>query len=365
MSIWDFAEWLDPIDDRHRISLGEGHTPLIRSQTLGPRIGLTNLYFKLESVSPTGSYKDRFAAAAISHMRRSGQDRCVATSSGNTGAALAAYCAAAQIRCTIAVVESATADKLQQMRIYGAQLLRVQGFGTDPHVTERIFQIMDIAGRQPGAALQISAYRYSAQGMAGVETISHELADLEPDAVFIPAGGGGLGVAVARGFQHRVQTKQAMKMPAIHVVQPEGNDTIATPLAQGEPRARTVQCTTSISGLQVANVIDGDALLLASRASGGTGHVIRDEDAWQQQAELARCEGIFCEPAAAVSVAGALAAMRTGCIHSDAKVVCVITGSGFKDSKAATRMLETQEVPLITEQHLAEALGLEVRLPRQ
>ena len=230
--------------------------------------------------------------------------------------------------------------------LYGAQLLRVKQFGTDPLVTERVFRTMEAAGQVPGAALQISAYRFSPLGMAGVETIGHELADNDADAVFIPAGGGGLGLAVARGFQRCVDSGRLARSPAVHVVQPAGNDTIATPLARGDSRARDVQCTTSISGLQVANVIDGDMLLEASRVSGGTGHVITDEDAWRLQAELARSEGIFCEPAAAVSVAGAVAARKAGVISADHRVVCIITGSGFKDSKAAMRILDRKSTRL-------------------
>src|SRR5947209_20033127 len=102
MSIWRWADWLDPVPEHARVTLGEGDTPLVRSEHIGPKAGLRHLYFKLEYASPTGSYKDRFAAAAVSHMKAAGQTRCVATSSGNTGASLAAYCAAAGIECLIA-----------------------------------------------------------------------------------------------------------------------------------------------------------------------------------------------------------------------------------------------------------------------
>src|SRR6186713_2129820 len=107
MSIWRWADLIEPIPAAARVTLGEGNTPLVRSRRIGPAAGLPNLYFKLDFATPTGSYKDRFAAAAVSHMVASGQSRCVATSSGNTGSALAAYCAAAGIGCRIAIVEAA------------------------------------------------------------------------------------------------------------------------------------------------------------------------------------------------------------------------------------------------------------------
>ena len=111
MSIWRWADrFAADTPAASRITLGEGNTPVVRSRHLGPAIGATELYFKIEANNPTGSYKDRFAAAAVSDMLAKGLNRCIATSSGNTGSALAAYCAAAGIGCEIAVVETAPAS---------------------------------------------------------------------------------------------------------------------------------------------------------------------------------------------------------------------------------------------------------------
>ena len=95
MSMWRWSQKFDALPESAQISLGEGNTPLVRSRKIGPEAGLKNLFFKLECCNPSGSYKDRFASSAISHMVANGQTRCIATSSGNTGASLAAYCAAA------------------------------------------------------------------------------------------------------------------------------------------------------------------------------------------------------------------------------------------------------------------------------
>ena len=107
MSIWRWADWIEHVPEEARTTLGEGDTPLIRSKRIGPEAGLRNLFLKLEAANPTGSFKDRFAAAAISHMVARGQHTCVATSSGNAGSSLAAYCAAADVSCRIAIVETA------------------------------------------------------------------------------------------------------------------------------------------------------------------------------------------------------------------------------------------------------------------
>lgn len=351
MSIWKWAERLDPVPESARITLGEGGTPLVKSRRIGPAAGLRNLYFKLELASPTGSYKDRFAAAAISHMVATGKKRCVATSSGNTGAALAAYCAAAGIECLIGAVETAPESKLQQMLVYGAKVFRIRGLGLDPAITAGSMKAMEKLAAQPSTAVQISAYRYSPSGMSGVKTLCYELAEhfgSKLDHVFCPAGGGGMALAVARGFADVVRLGQVPRSPRVEVVQPEGNDTISTPLRTGAKEAREVVCTSKVSGLQVPNVIDGTPAILECRASGGTGHLVPDEEVWATQARLAREEGVFCEPAAATALAGALRAARNGEIKPHATVVCFVTGSGFKDPPSIARMLEGSACPMIS-----------------
>lgn len=350
MSIWRWADRLDPIPAHARVTLGEGDTPVVRSRRIGPAAGLDHLYFKLEFANPTGSYKDRFAAAAVAHMVAAGQTRCVATSSGNTGSALAAYCAAAEIGCLVAVVEAAPDGKLQQMLAYGARLVRVRGFGFDPAVTARVLRTIERLGAAPGSATQISAHAFSPLGMAGVKTLSYELTDqldCPVEYVFCAAGGGGLALAVARGFDDLVRTGRLAVSPRVECVQPTGNDTIATPLREGAEIARTVRCTTQVSGLQVPTVIDGTWTLAACRASGGSGHVVSDDEVWEMQARLAREEGILCEPAAATTVAAAVNALRYGRMSPTAVAVCVLGGSGFKDSASVQRMTASVGCPLL------------------
>ncbi len=357
MSIWRWADWIGPVEESARITLGEGNTPLVHSRSIGPAAGLEKLFFKIETSNPSGSYKDRFAAAAIANMITGRQTTCVATSSGNTGAALAAYCAAAKIRCRIAVVETAPDAKLQQMLAYGAEIVRVKGFGTDAAVTDTVFEQLRKLASRAGSALQISAYAYSPLGMAGVESISFELGEQHVGRlhhVFCPAGGGGLTLAVARGFAKLRENGHSDQGPAIHCVQPEGNDTIAGALRAGD-KARNVECTSMISGLQVATVIDGNEVIRECRPTGGTGHLVTDQAVWVVQKRLAREEGIFCEPAGAVALAGALKAHANGEFASSESVVCLITGSGFKDSTSIHRMNSESSVPIVAADELCES----------
>lgn len=349
MSLWRYADLIAPVPEEARITLGEGNTPLLCSRRIGPGAGLPNLCFKLETVNPAGSFKDRFACAAVSRMRARGKTRCIATSSGNTGAALAAYCAAAGMECRIAIVETAPESKLRQMMAYGARIFRVRGFGLDPAVSERAFRQLERIGSRPDSAVQISAYLFSPDGMSGVQTIAYELADQDPDVehVFAPAGGGGLCVALARGFAQMVQQGRMRRTPAVEVVQPIGNDTIATPLARGDVRARDVRVTSRISGLQVPNVIDGHWAVEECRATGGSGHAVSDEAVWEAQRRLAREEGIFTEPAGATALAGALQAAREGRIRRDARIACLVTGVGFKDEASLVRMVGDAACPML------------------
>lgn len=360
MSIWQFSHGIVDVPTECRVSLGEGDTPLLKSRRIGPQAGLENLYFKVESSSPSGSYKDRFAAAAVSCMLMQGRRLCLATSSGNTGSALAAYCAAAGVACRIVIVETTAPGKLKQMLAYGAELVRVEDFGLDSAVTAATMECLERQARERDGSLQISAFRYSPDGMSGVQTISYELQRQLPGGVqhvFCPAGGGGLTLAVARGFAHLAAKGEIKSSPAVHCVQPEGNDTIAGPLRRGETRARSVACTSQLSGLQVPNVIDGDDAIERCRATGGTGHLIRDEQAWTVQQRLAREEGIFCEPAAAASMAGALQAAASGELSSQAVVVCLITGTAFKDPPSLDRMSRNDACPSIPLRELRDWLS--------
>ncbi len=345
--IWAYSEFWHTGESGEMITMGEGHTPLIPARRLGEKYGLDHLYFKLETTNPSGSYKDRFAAAAVSHLLSMGAKVCLATSSGNTGSALAAYCARAGLPCFVIVVDGTPPAKLEQMQIYGAHTLMVKGFGLDEKITSSVFEQLRLLSENFNAKVQISAYTYSPEGMRGVETIGLELAaDQEVKnevQVFAPAGGGGLTLAIGRGFQTWKINHPEYVLPALHCVQPDGNNTIAGSLKHGKKKAASiVQSTTNISGLQVPGVIDGNETLAICRSLGGTGHLVDDEMVFQLQAELASMEGIYCEPAGAVALAGAIQACQNQKIKKSDQVVCMITGHGFKDTGFLKRVSTDQ-----------------------
>jgi threonine synthase len=343
-TIWQYQELLPSMEDQFKISLGEGQTPLIRSRHIGPSHGMENLYFKLEMLNPTGSYKDRFAACAVADLLSRNVNFCLATSSGNTGAALSAYCAAADITCFLAIVDGAPQGKLQQMQVYGGNTLMIKDFGKSLPVTEAVFEELNDLANKYDSGVLISAYKYSPVGMAGVQTISYELAEQLPsgiDHVFSPSGGGGLTLAVIKGFNAWEKRFAGFKVPRIHCVQPEGNNTIVACLRSGYACAKAIPfSTTTISGLQVPGVIDGHELVPLLLKTGGTGHLVKDDSVYECQAQLATCEGIYCEPAGATALAGVISALQKGEIKKDDFIVCLITGHGFKDAASGEKLAQ-------------------------
>jgi threonine synthase len=166
--------------------------------------------------------------------------------------------------------------------------------------------------------------------------LSAELtADLDgpPDRVFAPVGGGGLLTAVARGF-----ASAPAPGPRLHAVQPDTNDTLVSALRAGDHRAREVTTVTRISGLGVQTDLDATTALNAVRESGGRGHAVDEALIWEMQSLLARREGLYVEPAGATSVAGLWRAVDAGEVQSADRIVCLLTGHGFKDDAAAQRL---------------------------
>jgi len=339
------------------VSLGEGDTPLVPSRVLGPRWGVPKLYFKCDHVNPTGSYKDRFALFLINAMLRDGQTACLATSSGNTGSALAAYAARAGLTLTLAINQVTPAGKLAQMAAHGARLLRIEGFGEDAVRSQAIWDGLQRLAADAGLPFVVSAFAYCPEAMRGNSTIAYELLDQlgqAPDAVYVPVGGGGMYSAICMGFaDHGVRVR-------MEPVQPATNDTVITPLHTGLDRAVAVDdgLPCRISGLSVPIDIDGTRAMRHARAVGAYGEVV-DEDAIREvQADLYRLEGISVEPAGAVSVAGVRAAAMAGRLSADETVVAVLTGHGFKDPQRQQAIADELPVEDVTlDALMARGLG--------
>jgi threonine synthase len=332
------------------VALGEGRTPVVPSVRIGPAVGLRSLLFKLESCNPSGSYKDRFVAAQVAFMRSRGVRSCLATSSGNTGSALAAYCARYDIKCTIIVNEHAPAGKLAQMQAHGARVIRVRGFISSPDITRKVFSLLQRFSEGTRAPLVVSAYRHCPEGMAGVESLGHELRDIGGlKHVFVPVGGGGLYSAVCRGLNG--------SGVCVHAAQPQGCLTVVASWLRADDRIDSVESTTRISGLAVPFDIDASLALQLMRRNGGAGYAVSDEEVFDAQRILLEQEGIYCEPAGAAALAAALIARRDGTLKENETAVCLVTGHGFKDPEAIAAAAERHPSDLLTPEQLESSLA--------
>lgn len=322
------------IAEKHtsRVTLGEGNTPLIESVSQTQR-SHGQLFFKLESCNPTGSYKDRFVAAEVDRILRMGAHTCMATSSGNTGSSLATYCARFGLQCMVIVNQDAPAGKLMQMQAHGAQVIRISGFVTNATITSAVFAALRSLSSAQSIPFVVSAFHYCPEGMRGVEEIATELLPIAPDHVFVPVGGAGLYAAIAQGF-----LRAGGKLPRIHAVQPEGCLTLVGSYLAGTTEIPNVHSTTRISGLSVPGDIDASRALPLLHQCSGTGIAVSDEAVFMAQRMLMSREGIYCEPAGATSFAGWQQAISRGLIGEDETSVCLVTGHGFKDLGSAEQI---------------------------
>ncbi len=231
--MWKYFDNL-PLKDKSNIaSLGEGDTALVRSRQIGPTMGLNELYFKLEFQNPSGSYKDRFASMAASLMVEEKRDRMLATSSGNTGSALAAYAARFGFELDLYVLETASRAKLVQAEAYGARVIRVRKFGVTESGTNSVVERLKSRAGSDEAVLLISATCISPRQMAGVKTISFEVCEqlgCAPDHVFGPIGGGGLFYQCYQGYLEWFREGRIERVPRMHASQPQGCATVVGPL---------------------------------------------------------------------------------------------------------------------------------------
>lgn len=321
VSPWRFAALLPPV---HPVSLGEGSTSLVASRVLGPRLGI-NLWFKLEGGNPTGSFKDRGAAVLVAVLQALGVRAVADDSSGNAGAALAAYAARAGMQARLFVPEHASPRKLSQIRAYGAELTVVTG---PRHRCEEA--VRDACGGSDGWVY--ASHNLSPYFVEGLTTLALELLEERPGEhdwhLVVPAGAGGLLLGLARGFARMGAPYVA---PHLHIAQPAS----CAPLVRAldEERDGPVEidpAPTLAEGASIPRPERGRQVLAAVRASQGSGTAITEPAIKGAQETLAREEGILAEPTSALATAALESLVVRKAIPPDADVVVVLTGTGLK-----------------------------------
>jgi threonine synthase len=346
--------WFDllPIADRTAIvSLEEGNTPIVRASRLPAKLGIETLLLKDETRNPTGSFKDRMLAVGVSRAVELGHSTVAVQSSGNVGAAAAAYAAKAEMDAKVFVPRSAPEEKTVQAQMCGAQVLRI-----DHDSPTEIFELLLWASKEFGWYLVSTAAIYNPFTLEGAKTIAYEIAEETdfklPDWVVAPVGGGGLIGSLWRGFKDLQELGRVHQLPRLAGVQASGCAPFVEAIARGRTPKQALEerwpRIDTIAGAIADDVVfDAHVALPAVRESGGAAVAVGDEEALEMEAELASSEGLFVEPAAATTLAAVRMLVAQGRIAPGDRVVCILTGSGLKDLGAARRRLaQPATVPL-------------------
>ena len=343
-SIWRYRHFLPHVDDQNIVSLGEGCTPLIRSSRIGKKFGVGELYFKNDTMMPTGSFKDRGFSLALSYARQIGVKRAFTYSSGNAGASFAAYSARSGFPSLVCVEYTANDTKKSMIRLYGSKTA-ILYFDSFEEITEML----------KGAAEELNLYQFvnfiNPIRHEAMKTYAYEIFESLkriPDIMIHPVGtGGGLWGAL-KGFDELAVLGFIDKKPRMFAVQPEdcahykkAFDAAAKEAGPygdaGKTIAQSIACD--------APFHKGRRVLKAIYDSGGAALAVADEEILEAMRDLAG-EGIAAEPSAAASLAAFKKGVEQGIINSAETVVCVITGSALKQPQALVTAAGLPELSL-------------------
>jgi len=331
-----YRKYLPVSDQTPIITLGEGSTPLVHANRLGPAIGFPklNLYCKLEGLNPTGSFKDRGMTMAVSKAVEEGAKAVICASTGNTSASAAAYATKAGLKCYVLLPAGKVAlGKLSQALMYGAKVICLDGN----------FDVALDMVRELGAdgkitiVNSINPYRLEGQKSAGFEVV--EQLGKAPDYLCIPVGNAGNISAYWRGFKQYKELGIATSAPKMHGFEAAGSAAIVHDRVFPNPE-------TLATAIRIGNPASWKEAVEATVDSGGKIDEVTDDEIVAAYQLLARTEGIFCEPSSAASVAGLIKHLQSGAIRGDATVVCVLTGNGLKDPDMPLKLCNPDLTPV-------------------
>lgn len=308
------------------VSLGEGNTPLIRLENIPRELSHDiELYVKYEGLNPTGSFKDRGMTMAVTKAVEEGARAVICASTGNTSASAAAYAARAGIACFVLIPEGKIAlGKLAQAMVHGAVILQIEGN----------FDVgMNLVKQMAGAAAvtivnSINPFRLQGQKTAAFEII--EALGGAPDYHCLPVGNAGNISAHWMGYCEYADHGIANKRPTMVGYQASG----AAPFLRGKMVDHPETIATAI---RIGHPQSWDKAWSAQKESNGWFDECTDDEILAAQRLLAQAEGVYCEPASAISIAGALRDVRAGRIPAGSRIVCTLTGHGLKDPDIAIK----------------------------
>lgn len=319
-----------PVSETTRIiSLGEGNTPLIQLQNIPKLIGKdVDIYIKYEGLNPTGSFKDRGMCMAVTKAVEEGSNAIICASTGNTSAAAAAYAVRAGIAAFVLIPEGKIAQgKLAQTLMYGAQIIQIRG-----NFDEGMSLVKQVADHAPVTIVNsINPFRIEGQKTAAFEIVD-ELGKA-PDFHCLPVGNAGNITAYWKGYsEYATETNGLAAVSRNRPVMCGYQAAGAAPFIAGKMVDNPETVATAI---RIGHPQSWDLAWNVHKESGGWFDSFMDEKILAAQKMLSSYEGIFCEPASATSLAGALNDIANGKIPEGSSIVCTLTGNGLKDPDTA------------------------------
>ena len=347
-SMWDFFDFL-PLERRDAVvGLGEGGTPLLKTPGGGDDGIAGEIFLKNETLNPTGAFKDRPLSVILSMAKQHGVERVVTGSSGNAGVALSAYAARAGIDAVVVVPQTTAREKLLAIKAFGAQVVRIAGSCSDS------LSLANDLSAEHGWLCATTTYR-NPFGLEGDKTVAYELLrDLDfraPTHVFVPIGSGPLLTGCYRGFLDLRRWGLIDAPPRMIGVQAEGCAPIAAAYEAGAEHVEAWEhsntIATGIADELKGYEFDGVLTLRTARQSGGVVLSVTDQQIIEAMDSLAASYGVLAEPTGAVGLAGLRQYARSHGISRSDRAVCIVTGSGFKDTAGTARFVDIEDIPLV------------------
>ncbi len=317
-------------------SFPAGGTPLVDPERLRLQTGFPRLFLKNDTLNPSGSLKDRASLLVAEQARTHGEKSVALASTGNAGAAMAAAGAAYGLEVVLFVPAAAPRAKLLQSLLYGARVVPVRGTYDDA------FELSIQYTRRFGGVNRNTGYNpFTVEGKKTVSLeIYNQLGCRIPHAVYVPAGDGVILSGVAKGFADLEEAGLARGLPRLIAVQSEGSNAIARSWREG--REVVLERTATIAdSLAVASPSNGAMAVEFLRRSAGRAVEVSDDEISMAQLALARGSGIWVEPSSAAAWAGFL--KDRGNLDPSQTVVVLLTGTGFKDTRAAEKLVSLPE----------------------
>ncbi len=325
--VWRFRELLPDADESEIITLTEGNTQIWNAPRSANYAGMNRLCFKHLGMNPTGSFKDLGMTTGITQANRLGATSVACASTGNTSASMAAYAARAGMKSFVFIPSGQIAlGKLSQALDYGSTVLQLEGDFDDA-----MRLVREIANETPIYLLNsVNPFR-----LEGQKTIAFELMQQRgwqaPDRIVVPGGNLGNSSAIAKGFHELLERGVITKMPKITIIQAEG----ANPLyrmwqSQVETLTPVAGAFTLASAIKIGNPVSWPKAIRALRWSGGEVESVNEQEIADAKAIIGS-DGIGCEPASAVTLAGIKKLTAAGTINPDEDIVALLTGHVLKD----------------------------------